>query len=121
MGECMVEQANMQGTKIVTADLLQAAFQLALKKGEPYFTNLWTEYTGTAPAEIAAGQRLLHTLAHGKPLPPLEDPVARAALRRLERFHVVRPAGDDYTVEIPLVARWVRERAEFEEAGVPIA
>ena len=61
----------------------------------------------------------------GLPLPAQvrwrEDPVARAALRRLERFHVVRPAGDDYTVEIPLVARWVRERAEFAEAGVPIA
>ncbi len=115
IGEQMVRQANRQQTRLLTAPLLEAAFDTALTAGTPYFTNLWTEYTGTTPDEIRAGQALLHAIAHGQPLPASNTPAARAALRRLQRYHVIAQVNGAYRCEVPLVARWVRERALLEE------
>ena len=115
IGEQMVRQANRNQTRLLTAPLLAAALEAALTAGEAYFTNLWTEYTGTTPAEVRAGQALLHAVAHGQPLPPVETAAARAALRRLERYHVVAAVDGGYGCEVPFVARWVRERAVVAE------
>lgn len=115
LGEAMVTQANRHQTRVVTDALLEQACAAALKTGEPYFTNLWTEYTGSSPTEVRAGQALLHAIAHGHPLPPDATAEARAALRRLLRYHVVEPAGEGYRCEVPLVACWVRERAVLGE------
>jgi hypothetical protein len=115
LGEAMVTQANQHQTQVVTDALLEQAFATALKTGEPYFTNLWTEYTGNSPAEVRAGQALLHAIAHGHPLPDSDTAEARAALRRLLRYHVVEAVGTGYRCEVPLVARWVRERAVLGE------
>jgi hypothetical protein len=115
LGEAMVTQANQHQTRVVTDALLEQAFAAALKTGEPYFTNLWSEYTGSSPAEVRAGQALLHAIAHDHPLPPNDTAEARAALRRLLRYHVVEAVGTGYRCEVPLVARWVRERAVLGE------
>lgn len=115
LGEAMVMQANQHLTRTVTDALLAQAVTAALKTGEPYFTNLWTEYTGTTPDEVRAGQALLHAIAHEHPLPPTDTPAARAAVRRLIRYHVVEQVDSGYRCEIPLVAHWVRERAVLAE------
>ena len=41
----------------------ESKLAIAPTNDEPYFTNVWTEFTGTTPAEVAAGQTLLLTLA----------------------------------------------------------
>jgi hypothetical protein len=115
MGEAMVTQANQHYTQVVTDDLLDAAFAAALRTGEPYFTNLWTEYTGTTPDEVRAGQAFLHRVAHGQPVPSLDGRALAAALHRLTRYHVVEQVDSGYRCEVPLVARWVRERAVVEQ------
>jgi len=115
LGEAMVTQANQHQTQVVTDELLEQALTTALKTGEPYFTNLWTEYTGSSPAEVRAGQALLHAIAHSHPLPNDATAEDRAALRRLLRYHVVEAVGSGYRCEVPLVARWVRERAVLGE------
>ncbi len=115
IGEQIVRQANRHQTRLLTAPMLADALDAALTAGEPYFTNLWTEYTGTTPDEVRAGQAQLYTVAHGQPLPPADTPAARAALRRLVRYHVIEQADGGYRCEVPLVARWVRERAVLEE------
>jgi hypothetical protein len=117
VGSALVTQANLRHTQLVTSDLLQAAIQDAFTLGEPYFTNVWTEFTGTSPAEVSAGQELLLTLAQGdQPTAVDEDETAvgahlRAPLRRLLRYHVIENAGNGYCFEVPLLEQWVRERA----------
>jgi hypothetical protein len=117
VGSALVTQANLRHTQLVTSDLLQAAIQDGFTLGEPYFTNVWTEFTGTCPAEVAAGQELLLTLAQGdQPATVDEDETAvgahlRAPLRRLLRYHVIENTGNGYRFEVPLLERWVRERA----------
>lgn len=121
IGEAMVKQANQHQTRLITPRLLEAALESALTAGEPYFTNLWSEYTGEfdKPAEVAAGQRVLHALAHGLPLPITDndeaDGATRAAIRRMVRYHVIeQDEAGAYRFEVPFVERWVRERAVLE-------
>ncbi len=112
IGGAMVREVNEQGTRWVTPALFEAALERALTEGEIYFTYLWNYDTGATPAEVPAGQRLLHAVAHGQALPDMESAAAQAALRRLVRYHVIEPtAGGGYQCEVPFVARWVRERA----------
>ncbi|RRR70269.1 MAG: ATP-binding protein [Candidatus Viridilinea halotolerans] len=114
LGEEMVRQANQQQTRLLTPPLLEAALEGALTAGAtPYFTNLWSEYTGTTPEEVAAGQRLLQAIAHAAPLPATEGAAEGRALRRLLRYHVIEGHDGGYRCQVPLVARWVRERAEL--------
>ncbi|NJM48958.1 MAG: AAA family ATPase [Alkalinema sp. RU_4_3] len=107
IGACLVEQANRAATKTATPPLLELAIPEAFTNGEPYFTNLWTEFTGTTPDEVTAGQQILIAIAHNQ-TPDLTTPAAQAAHRRLQRFHIL-DEGD--RIEVPLLARWVRERA----------
>jgi hypothetical protein len=111
IGSAIVNQANLQHTQLATTDLLQAAIQDAFTNGEPYFTNIWTEFTGTTPAEVTAGQQLLKVLAQGDS-PAAMDETTIAAHRRLRRYHVIeRIEGDIDRIEIPLFEQWVRDRA----------
>jgi hypothetical protein len=106
MGSCLVNQANQSQTTIATLDLLEAAIPDAFTNGEPYFTNLWQEFTGTTPAEVAAGQQYLIAIATNTPLPT--SPETIAARRRMIRFHLIQ---DNNTIEIPLFDRWITDRA----------
>jgi hypothetical protein len=108
IGSCLVTQANQTQTTIATLPLLQSAIPDAFTNGEPYFTNLWTEFTGTNPAEITAGKQILRAIAQNHP-PDLTTAPAQAAHRRLLRFHLLKPNGTE--IEIPLFQRWVIERA----------
>jgi len=116
IGEQMVRQANRNQTRLLTDPLLETALDAALTAGEPYFINLWTEYTGTTSDEVRAGQALLYAIAQGQALPSIDTLVVQSALRRLVRYHVIEPVDDGYRCEVPLVARWVRERAVLNEA-----
>jgi len=109
VGEAMVKVARTHGTRMIDGPVLDAAIKEALSAGEFYFASLWAETTGRNAEEIANGQKLLCILADERELPPLEGH-ARAALQRLQRYHVVVKKDDGYRIEIPLVARWVRER-----------
>jgi hypothetical protein len=111
IGSAIVNQANIQHTQLATTTLLQAAIQDAFTNGEPYFTNIWTEFTGTTPAEVTAGQQILIALAQGKPPYETVNETTIAARRRLVRYHVVNCLDRTDTIEIPLFEQWVRERA----------
>jgi hypothetical protein len=108
IGSCLVTQANQNQTTIATLDLLQAAIPDAFTNGEPYFTNLWTEFTGTNAIEITAGKQILSAIAQNHP-PDLTTAQSQAAHRRLLRFHLLKSNGTE--IEIPLFQRWVIERA----------
>lgn len=113
IGSALVTQANLIHTQLVTSNLLLAAITESLTLGEPYFTNVWTEFTGTSPAEVKMGQKLLLALAQGQQ-PDFEvgnEMLVGASLRRLLRYHVIEQTTQGYRVEIPLLERWVRERA----------
>jgi hypothetical protein len=112
IGSAIVNQANLQHTQIATTALLQAAIQDAFTNGEPYFTNIWTEFTGNNdnPAEVTAGQQILIALAQGNPHVETNDETTTAR-RRLLRYHVIERNGDIDMIEIPLFEQWVRERA----------
>jgi hypothetical protein len=113
IGSAIVNQANLQHTQLATTTLLQAAIQSAFTNGEPYFTNIWTEFTGNNdnPAEVTAGQQILIALAQGNPPVESIDEATTAARRRLLRYHVIERDGDIDKIEIPLFEQWVRERA----------
>jgi len=110
LGSALVTQANLNHTQLVTPDLLQAAIPEAFTNGEPYFTNVWTEFTGNNPAEIMAGQEFLLELANGLAPGHVQD-LTDAAIRRLKRYHVIEQTDNGYVFEVPLLERWVRERA----------
>ena len=107
IGACLVEQANEATVKTATHALLELAIPEAFTNGEPYFTNLWQEFTGTTPAEITAGQQILLTIAQSQ-TPTYRTPERQAARRRMIRFHVIT---DTDRIEIPLLDRWIKERA----------
>ena len=111
IGSAIVNQANLQHTQLATIALLQTAIQDAFTNGEPYFTNIWTEFTGTTPAEVIAGQKILIALAQGNPHVETNDEPTTAARRRLLRYHVIERFGDIDKIEIPLFEQWVRERS----------
>jgi hypothetical protein len=111
IGSAIVNQANLQHTQLATTTLLQAAIQSAFTNGEPYFTNIWTEFTGTTPTEVTAGQQILIALAQGNSHVETSDEATTAARRRLLRYHVIERDGDIDKIEIPLFEQWVRERA----------
>lgn len=110
LGSALVTQANLNHTQLVTPDLLQAAIPEAFTNGEPYFTNVWTEFTGNNPAEIIAGQEFLLELANGLASGHSQD-LTDAAIRRLRRYHAIEQTDNGYVFEVPLLERWVRERA----------
>ncbi|MEH2167904.1 MAG: AAA family ATPase [Nostoc sp.] len=109
LGSTLVTQANLQQTQLATIDLLQAAIQDGFTSGEPYFTNIWTEFTGITSEEIAAGQALLVALAQGHSVVMNEK--TQAARKRLLRYHVIEHTDQGDGIEIPLFEQWVRERA----------
>ena len=101
----VVEECNANGALTVDSVLLNQAWIRALDQGEPYFRNIWDEMAGPT------GQSLLRRIAEqdsGLTLP------ASPALDRLLRRRVIRQDGAGYQVEIPLVRRWVVERAPDE-------
>jgi hypothetical protein len=112
IGWSLVKLANENHTQLVTSDLLQAAIPEAFTNGQPYFTNVWTEFPGTSPAEVKAGQELLLALAQGNQSSSVAgNETAQAARRRLLRYHVIENINGSDRFEVPLIERWVRERA----------
>jgi len=112
IGSSLVTLANERHTQLVTSDLLQASIPEALTNGQAYFTNVWTEFTGTSPTEVKAGQELLLALAQGhQPSSVASDETAQAARQRLLRYHVIEHINGSDRFEVPLIERWVRERA----------
>ncbi len=107
IGACLVEQANLATVKTATHHLLELAIPEAFSKGTPYFANVWDQFTGTTPEEIAAGRQILLTIAQSQP-PTYNTPEAQAARRRMIRFHVITK---DDRIEIPLLERWIQDRA----------
>lgn len=112
IGSVLVTQANLEHTQLVTLPMLKSAIQDAFTQGEPYFTNVWTEFTGTTLNEVAAGQAYLLSLAGRTPTSPNpSSPDTQAAIRRLRRYHVIEQVDGIDRIEIPLFEQWVRERA----------
>jgi hypothetical protein len=99
IGFALVTEANRQQTQTATTELLQSAIQSAFTNGEPYFTNIWTEFTGTTPSEVAAGQNLLLALARGNSQSPIIcDEATTAASRRLIRYHVIERINENIDI-----------------------
>jgi hypothetical protein len=105
--------ANARRTLLATPTLVRDALVAALERGEPYFRNLWDEATGADAETVAAGQRILREVAATtSPMPVPTDALAAArALERLLRHDVLERVTDGVQFQVPLVQRWVRERA----------
>lgn len=123
LGENLVLHANQRQTRLATPELLKAAIESAFNAGGlPYFNYLWNvghdEITPVPPDEIAAGQRAMKTVALGQSISAQDEPATQAALKRLVKSHIFERVGDSpqlgYQFEIPLVARWVKERGLLE-------
>ncbi|RRR70276.1 MAG: hypothetical protein EI684_13600 [Candidatus Viridilinea halotolerans] len=112
VGYALVNAANQRKIWRVSPDMLEAALPQALNNGAFYFDDLWRNQVGSSPSEVAAGQAILCALAHGQPLPALATDAAQAALRRMQRYRIIEPHNGGYVIEVPLVARWVREFSE---------
>ncbi|WP_375514926.1 AAA family ATPase [uncultured Nostoc sp.] len=111
LGASMVNQANFNHTNFITTELLQASINDAFISGQPYFTNIWTEFTGTTPEEMVIGQELLLQVAKTDILLPITTEIAEQVLTRLLRYHILHKINGGYDFEIPLLKQWVRERA----------
>ncbi|MEH2355785.1 hypothetical protein [Nostoc sp.] len=111
LGASMVNQANFNHTDFITTELLQASINEAFISGQPYFTNIWTEFTGTTPEEMVIGQELLLQVAKTDILSPINSEIAEKVLTRLLRYHILHKINGGYDFEIPLLKQWVRERA----------
>ncbi|MDB9346541.1 AAA family ATPase, partial [Nodularia spumigena] len=111
LGASMVNQANFNRTDLITPELLQASINEAFTSGQPYFTNTWTEFTGTNPKEIEIGQKLLLQIARTDNLIPVNTPIEKKVLTRLLRYHILQQINGSYDFEVPLLKQWVRDRA----------
>ncbi len=98
----VVEESNARQSLQVDAAVLAAALTRALDQGEPYFHNIWHEMAGPG------GQPFLQQLARSA-APLAFEP--HPALERLLRRRIIRQANNCYTIEVPLVQRWLIERA----------
>jgi len=111
LGASMVNQANFNRTDLITPELLQSSINEAFISGQPYFTNTWTEFTGTNPEEIAIGQELLLQVAKTDNLISINNPTEEKVLTRLLRYHILQEINGGYDFEIPLFKQWVKEKA----------
>jgi hypothetical protein len=118
----IVEEANARKTLHAAPAVLEAAITRALTSGGSfYFRNVWDEMTGTDPGSIAAGQAILRRLAEADSPLPLDlgnaDVATRRAADRMVRLDVIEEVAGGYQFEVPLVKRWIAERApiSFEE------
>ena len=104
---CIVEQANQREVKHVDLELVEAGEQLALERGEPYFRNVWDEMAAED------GQAMLRDIALAETPVQLEpsEHSARQALQRMVRLKVLTQSDQGYSVEVPIVRRWIVERA----------
>jgi hypothetical protein len=98
----IVEESNARATLHADTVILEAALVRALDQGELYFRNVWDEMAGPE------GQPLLRQIAQASTSLSLPD---SPALARLVRRRVLTRTEAGYTVEIPLVRRWIAERA----------
>jgi hypothetical protein len=111
LGASMVNQANFNRTDLITPELLQSSINEAFISGQPYFTNTWTEFTGTNPEEIVIGQELLLQVAKTDNLISINTPTEEKVLTRLLRYHILQEINGGYDFEIPLFKQWVKEKA----------
>ncbi|MCP4425028.1 MAG: ATP-binding protein, partial [Chloroflexi bacterium] len=82
---------------------VETGFRRGLAAGYNYFAELWGSCN---PAQ----QIILADLAAGGGLPPdLSDGQRALALRRLQRADLLEEVDGAYRIQIPLVARWIRE------------
>lgn len=104
---CVVELCNQRQTLLADLPLVEAAETLALERGEPYFRNVWDEMAGPD------GQGFLRQAAGAAAPVPLgaSTPEERRTLERLVRLKVLAALPAGYAVELPLIRRWVNERA----------
>jgi hypothetical protein len=118
----IVEEVNARKILHATPDVLEVAIERALTSGGSfYFRNVWDEMTGTDEISIAAGKALLRQLAEADEPLPLDldgaDVATRRAVDRMVHLDVIEEIEGGYQFEVPLVKRWVAERApvSFEE------
>ncbi|MEM8505825.1 MAG: AAA family ATPase [Cyanobacteria bacterium P01_D01_bin.1] len=116
IGAALVTEANERHTTTATADMLQTAIPRAFTLGTACFTNVWTEFTGDPrnSDEVKTGQTILKALRVGIQPDANADDLTKQALRRMERYHVLNVVDGQYTFDIPLIQRWVSERAILE-------
>lgn len=112
----IVNEANAQKTLHATPAVLEGAIERALTSGGAfYFRNIWDEMTSNDKRSLASGQSLLRAIAAGDRsvtfVADSADAATRRAIDRMVRLHILEPIAGGYQVEVPLVARWVRDYA----------
>lgn len=113
LGSSLVVSANLAETHEVNFHLLQRAIDKALISGEPYFKNIWLEFTGVSSKQVKAGQKILSNLAKEiQPVNHLSNPDFQEALARLKQYHIINTKSDKYTFEVPFIELWVQKNIE---------
>ncbi|MGD1850222.1 MAG: ATP-binding protein, partial [Cyanophyceae cyanobacterium] len=119
MGWTLVNTANEQQVKRGDRQLLTDALPEALTNGTPYFDNLWQDLVApkTHPKAKPLAQEFLFQLADHQldnaPYPDATDPALQPALTHMLRYKVIEQLDNGtYQIQVPLVALWVRDRAE---------
>jgi len=104
---CLVECANRHDTRLADEELIEEAEELAFERGANYFNNVWLEMAGEDGQSLLRQVAAVHILLKLDP----QDAAQRKALSRMLRLKVLHRSESGYTVEVPLVARWVNEYA----------
>ena len=113
LGESLVKQANKYHTRRITRELVNVAIDSALTSGIAYFHYFWNECAGATMKEREIGRQVLLEMVHRSGIEYPSEKARRTALRRLKRYHVIEERNGAYRFEIPLVERWVRQRADI--------
>lgn len=112
----IVDLVNEYQAPIVTERFVELARLRAIESGEPYFRNIWDEFTGTDDASISAGRILLQR-ASVEPIPVNQlsnIPGASIALKRLIHLMILEENDGAIYHQIPLVRDWVLSQAPIE-------
>lgn len=102
----IVEEANEIRVKLADMAILKKAVSRALVQGEPYFRNVWDEMAGKD------GQEILRQIAQSDTPLAFSQPEYQKALVRMVKLKVLtKHDTGTYSVEVPIVRRWIREFA----------
>jgi H+/Cl- antiporter ClcA len=111
LGSSLFKHASLRGVGRVKASLLKVALDDALETGEPYFTNVWMEFTGNSKKEVICGQKLLLRISRLDLFDAsILDSVSKGSLRKLEKYHVIKYSGNKYIFEIPIIQMWIERK-----------
>lgn len=102
----IIEKCNTCNVQHIDLDLFNSALDLSLERGEPYFRNIWNE---TVVGH--QGQNLIKQIASEEIVSLLPDAkMQQKNLDFLLRHDLIINEGNNYSIKVPLIRRWINKR-----------